>query len=68
MAGAKKVAIRLVNEHSDYILPYQILANVDFLTQRRDSASRYFHQLLELDPQEKSSYLYYWLIYLYSAM
>ena len=59
LAGAKKVAIRLVNEHSDYILPYQILANVDFLTQRRDSASRYFHQLLELDPQEKSSYLYY---------
>ena len=59
LAGAKKIAIRIVNEHWDYILPYQVLANVDFLMGKRDSAARYFHQLLELDPQEKSSYLYY---------
>lgn len=59
LAWSKKIAIRIVNEHSDYILPYQILANVDFLTEKWNSASRYFHQLLELDPQEKSSYLYY---------
>jgi hypothetical protein len=64
LAGAKKIAIRLVNEHPDYILPHQILANVDFLMWKWDSASRYFHQLLQMDYQERSSYLYYlWICY-----
>ena len=64
LAGAKRKAIRLVNQYPSYILPYQILANVDFVMWKWDSASRYFHQLLQLDPQEKSSYLYYlWICY-----
>ena len=64
LAWAKKMAIRLVNEHPDYILPHQILANADFVMWKRDSASRYFHDLLLLDRQEKSSYLYYlWICY-----
>lgn len=64
LAGAKRKAIRLVNQYPSYILPYQVLANVDFLMWKWDSASRYFHQLLQLDPQEKSSYLYYlWICY-----
>ena len=63
LAWAKKMAIRLVNEHPDYILPHQILANADFIMWKRDSASRYFTDLLLLDRQEKSSYLYYlWII------
>lgn len=64
LAWAKKMAIRLVNEHPEYILPHQILANSDFVMWKWDSASRYFHQLLQLDHQEKSSYLYYlWICY-----
>ena len=64
LAWAKKMAIRLVNEHPDYILPHQILANADFIMWKWDSASRYFHDLLLLDRQEKSSYLYYlWICY-----
>ena len=64
LAWAKKMAIRLVNEHPDYILPHQILANADFIMWKRDSASRYFTDLLLLDRQEKSSYLYYlWICY-----
>ena len=59
LAWAKKIAIRLVNEHPDYILPHQILANADFIMWKWDSSSRYFHELLQLDRQEKSSYLYY---------
>lgn len=59
LALSKKMALSLANQHSNYILPYQILANVDFSMGRRSSAARYFSQLLELDYQEKNLYLYH---------
>lgn len=66
LAGAKKIAIRLVNEHEDYILPHQILANVDFMMNKRESSARYFLKLLDIDRQERSLYLYYlWICYYY---
>ena len=57
-ALAKKIVLPIVNEHPDYILPYQILANTDFSMGKRASAASYFSQLLKLDPQEKNLYLY----------
>lgn len=59
LALSKKMALPLVNQHPKYILPYQILANVDFSMGKRASAARYFSQLLELDYQEKNLYLYH---------
>ena len=57
-ALAKKIVLPIVNEHPEYILPYQILANTDFSMGKRASAASYFSQLLKLDPQEKNLYLY----------
>lgn len=59
LAPAKKMALQLTNKYSDYILPQQILANVDFILGKRASAASYFSQLLKLDPQEKNLYLYH---------
>lgn len=59
LALSKKMALSLVNQYPNYILPYQILANVDFSMGKRSSAARYFSQLLELDYQEKNLYLYH---------
>ena len=57
-ALAKKIVLPIVNEHPEYILPYQILANTEFSMGKRASAASYFSQLLKLDPQEKNLYLY----------
>ena len=58
-APAKKIALPLLNQHPDYILPYQILAHIDFSLGKWQAAVSYFTQLLELDYQEKNRYLYH---------
>ena len=58
-ALAKKVAIPLANQYSNYILPYQILAKTDFSNGKPDSAVGYFQKLLELDYEQKNNYLYH---------
>lgn len=59
LAPAKKMALQLANQYPNYILPQQILANVDFMLGKWPSAASYFSQLLKLDPQEKNLYLYH---------
>lgn len=59
IAPAKKIALPLLNQHPDYILPYQILAHIDFSLGKWQAAISYFSQLLELDYQEKNRYLYH---------
>ena len=59
LAPAKKIALQLTNQHSDYILPQQILANIDFMMGKWASAASYFSQLLKLDRQGKNLYLYH---------
>lgn len=59
LVWAKKIAVDLVNKYPKYILPYQILANVDFTLWKWTSASQYFLKLLELDYQEKNLYNYH---------
>lgn len=56
---AKKIALPLVSEHPNYILPYQVLANADLELGRKESALGYFQQLLKLDYQQKNTYLYH---------
>lgn len=59
LAAAKKISLPLVNNYPQYVLPYQILANIDFLMGNWESASHYFSKLLELDYESKSLYLYH---------
>lgn len=60
---AKKIALPLVSEHPNYILPYQVLANADLELGRKESALGYFQQLLKLDYQQKNTYLYHlWVL------
>ena len=59
IAGAKKMVLPIVNAYPNYILPYQILAHCDFLTEKRESSATYFSKLITLHPEGKSTYLYY---------
>lgn len=59
LALAKKIAIPLANQYENYILPYQILANVDFLMHKRESSATYYQKLLKIDPSQRNTYLYY---------
>lgn len=58
-ALAKKLAIPLVNSYPNYILPYQVLANTDFVLGKYESSLAYFEQLLKIDYQQKNNYLYH---------
>ncbi len=58
-ALAKKLALPILIEYPDYILPQQIMAYANFATHDYARAVEYFSQLLELDYQKKNVYLYY---------
>lgn len=58
-ALAKKLALPILIEHPNYILPQQIMAYANFATHDYARAVEYFSQLLELDYQKKNVYLYY---------
>ncbi|MDR0369676.1 MAG: hypothetical protein LBH96_04110 [Candidatus Peribacteria bacterium] len=63
---AKVLALSVVSQNKDYILPYQLLAYANFLTASWDAAIEYLTLLTSLNPQtsEKYSFLigvaYYW--------
>ncbi|MEI8091168.1 MAG: hypothetical protein WCG98_02730 [bacterium] len=54
-------------QNSDYMLPYQILAYANFLSNNRDVAAEYFLKLADFDSANKDQYMflvgacYYWL-------
>lgn len=61
---ANKLAVDVVLEDNDYILPYQILAYSNFLTKNWDKAISYFYDLSSLDVESKNKYNFYlWISY-----
>jgi len=58
---AKKLALEVVLQNDEYILPYQILAYSHFLTNNWDTATEYFYRLIDLD--QPNQYLYKFLIW-----
>ena len=63
---AKVLALYSLQQNSNYILPYQILAYANFLTNSRDTSVEYLKKLVDLDPNNAEKYqflmwvAYYW--------
>lgn len=63
---AKVLALYSLQQNSNYILPYQILAYANFLTNSRDTSIEYLKKLVDLDPSNAEKYqflmwiAYYW--------
>lgn len=63
---AKRLALHALAQDKNYILPYQVLAYTNFLTQNREAAKEYFLKLADFDTQNISLYKfligvsYYW--------
>ena len=63
---AKVLALYSLQQNSNYILPYQILAYSNFLTNSRDTSIEYLKKLVDLDPNNADKYqflmwvAYYW--------
>ena len=63
---AKVLALYSLQQNSSYILPYQILAYSNFLTNSRDTSIEYLKKLVDLDPNNAEKYqflmwvAYYW--------
>ncbi len=63
---AKVLALYSLQQNSEYILPYQILAYANFLTNSRDTSVEYLKKLVDLDPNNAEKYqflmwvAYYW--------
>lgn len=53
---AKVLALKVMSENSKYILPYQILAYSNFLTNSRSAAISYLEVLLDLDKDSTEKY------------
>ncbi|MFA5748153.1 MAG: hypothetical protein WC872_03520 [Candidatus Absconditabacterales bacterium] len=53
---AKKIALDALSKDENYILPYQILAYSNFLTNNREVAIEYFSKLSEFDQTNKDLY------------
>lgn len=61
---ANKLSVQASLQNMDYILPYQILAYSNFLTQDREKAVDYFYKLSSLDPENYEKYNFYiWISY-----
>ncbi len=64
---SKALAIQALNQNDQYILPYQILAYSNYLTNNRESAIEYFFELIDIEPGRHNTYKfmigtsYYWL-------
>lgn len=56
---AKKLAMDSASKNDKYILPYQILAYAEFLTNNYESAMTYFLKLKDNDPQNVQMYTFY---------
>ena len=63
---AKVLALSSLQKNSNYILPYQVLAYANFLTNSRDTSIEYLKKLIDLDPNNAEKYrflmwvAYYW--------
>ena len=63
---AKVLALYSLQQNSDYILPYQILAYANFLTNSWDTSVEYLKKLVDLDQNNAEKYrflmwvAYYW--------
>ncbi len=63
-AIAKKVALEALSQNDKYILPYQVLAYTNFLTNNTEVAWDYFLKLSEFDQTNKDSYKFLiWVSY-----
>ena len=55
---AKNLALWAVMQDNDYILPYQILAYANFLSNNFDVSAQYFLKLADFDPVNKQNYIF----------
>ena len=53
---AKVLALYSLQQNSNYILPYQVLAYANFLTNSRDTSVEYLKKLIDLDPNNAEKY------------
>ncbi len=53
---AKILALYSLQQNSNYILPYQVLAYANFLTNSRDTSIEYLKKLVDLDPKNTEKY------------
>ena len=53
---AKVLALYSLQQNSNYILPYQVLAYANFLTNSRDTSIEYLKRLMDLDPNNVEKY------------
>ena len=61
---AKVLALYSLQKNSTYILPYQILAYANFLTNSWDTSIEYLKKLIELDPNNAEKYRFLmWVAY-----
>ncbi len=61
---ADKLAISSVLENPEYVLPHQVLAYSNFLTNNREKAIENFYDLIELDGENQDKYNFYiWAAY-----
>lgn len=61
---ANKLSVDSILQNRKYILPYQILAYSNFLTNNRDAAIENFYELNSLDIENKDKYNFYiWVSY-----
>jgi len=55
---AKRLALSALLQDSEYVLPYQILAYANFLSNHRDVAAEYFLKLVNFDKMNTDRYLF----------
>ena len=61
---AKVLALYSLQQNTKYILPYQILAYSNFLTNSRDTSIEYLKKLIDLDPNNEEKYRFLmWIAY-----
>jgi hypothetical protein len=53
---AKVLALYSLQQNANYILPHQVLAYANFLTNSRDTSVEYFKKLVDLDPNNAEKY------------
>ena len=53
---AKVLALYSLQQNSNYILPHQVLAYANFLTNSRDTSAEYLKKLVDLDPNNSEKY------------
>ena len=61
---AKVLALYSLQQNSSYILPHQVLAYANFLTNSRDTSIEYLKKLVDIDPNNAEKYRFLmWVAY-----